>query len=320
MQLWRKIQRDNFTEWKRLCTFLELETVHHDKILSDTHFPLNLPARLAKKIAKNCWTDPLLRQFLPTRQEKIVHPLFTKDPVKDAQFRTAPKLLHKYTGRALLVCTSACAMNCRFCFRQNFDYEKEDKSFEAELEAIRQDTTLTEIILSGGDPLSLSNELLHSLIDRLSAIPHLKRLRFHTRFPIGIPERIDEGFIDMIRSTRLQVFFVVHCNHPQELDEDIFAALKKLQLLGCPVLSQTVLLKDVNDNLKILCTLFETLVDRGILPYYIHQLDRVQGTAHFEVPLEDGRKLAAALRAHLPGYAVPDFVAEIPDQPSKTPL
>ena len=124
----------------------------------------------------------------------------------------------------------------------------------------------------------------------------------------------------MIRSTRLQVFFVVHCNHPQELDEDIFAALKKLQLLGCPVLSQTVLLKDVNDNLKILCTLFETLVDRGILPYYIHQLDRVQGTAHFEVPLEDGRKLAAALRAHLPGYAVPDFVAEIPDQPSKTPL
>lgn len=320
MQQWRAIQRHNFTDWKQLCDFLELDSAYHNEVLDATHFPLNLPTRIAKKITKNCWKDPILRQFLPTQRETLSHPLFTLDPVKDQQYRTTSKLLHKYQGRALLVCTSACAMNCRFCFRQNFDYDKHVKGFEDEIRAIQQDPSLKEILLSGGDPLSLSNNALRQLIKQLGQIPHLTRLRFHSRFPIGIPERIDSEFLEILQNTRLQVFFVIHCNHPRELDEDIFAALNKLQRAGCPVLSQTVLLKGVNDTLEILRTLFETLVDHGILPYYLHQLDRVRGTTHFEVPLEEGRQLVAALRAHLPGYAVPDFVAEIPDLPSKTPL
>ena len=175
-------------------------------------------------------------------------------------------------------------------------------------------------MLSGGDPLSLTNERLADLINRLSVIPHVQRLRFHTRFPIGIPERIDDGLLNILAVTRLQVYFVIHCNHANELDADIFEALKKVQRLGIPVLSQTVLLKGVNDQVSILKDLFETLSNNGIIPYYLHQLDRVRGAAHFEVDEAIGRQLIAGLSKLLPGYAIPKYVREIPGEPSKTIL
>jgi EF-P beta-lysylation protein EpmB len=220
----------------------------------------------------------------------------------------------------LLICTSACAMHCRYCFRQNFDYETENKGFAEELAMIAEDSSLHEILLSGGDPLSLSNTSLKALIEALAKIPHLKRLRFHTRFPIGIPERIDDEFLDILEKTRFQTWFVIHTNHPQELDKDIFQALKKVQKLGIPVLNQTVLLKGVNDNLETLKKLCETLVDQGILPYYLHQLDRVQGSHHFEVAEERGHELIEELLKEIAGYAVPKYVREISGEPSKTPL
>ncbi len=316
---WRTVQRNNFTQFKTLFEFLQLTEKHLPHLLQNSPFPLNLPYRLAAKIAKGTLEDPILLQFLPQIKETVNTPGFLADPVGDEPSRTSSKLLHKYHGRALIVCTSACAMNCRYCFRKNFSYET-NKSFDAEIEAISEDPTITEVLLSGGDPLSLSNATLKDLIERLSAIPHVQRLRFHTRFPIGIPERIDAPFLHILETSRLQTYFVIHCNHANELDDDIFAALKKIQCLGIPVLNQSVLLKDVNDDVDTLKTLCKTLSDHGVIPYYIHQLDRVQGSAHYEVPEERGRQIVQQLQTLLPGYAVPKYVREIAGEPGKTPL
>jgi EF-P beta-lysylation protein EpmB len=317
---WREIQRHNFTRIDKLLDFLEMSDPLRAQIWQKPRFPLNLPLRLAHKITKNTLNDPILRQFLPLNEEMTQTPGFMTDPVADATFRKGNKLLVKYQGRALLSTTGACAMNCRFCFRQNFDYATETKGFKEELSLIAQDPSLSEIILSGGDPLSLSNETLKELIDQLEKIPHLKLLRFHSRFPIGIPERIDAGFLNMLKNTRLQPIFIIHTNHPRELDDDIFAALKKLQCLNIPLLSQTVLLQEVNDNEETLKMLMLQLVHHGVMPYYLHQLDRVQGTAHFEVSQEKGKSLMETLLASLPGYAVPRYVREIPGSTNKTPL
>jgi EF-P beta-lysylation protein EpmB len=317
---WRMIQQRNFKKWEDLFLFLQLEEPYRLQILQAPQFPLNLPQRLAQKIAKNTWNDPILRQFLPTLEETKLSQNFSQDPVRDASFQMQKKLLKKYQNRALLLTSSACAMNCRFCFRQNFDYETEIKGFEEELREIEKDRTLSEIILSGGDPLSLSNRALEELIQNLGAIPHVKRLRFHTRFPIGIPERIDGGFLSLLSETRLQVFFTIHCNHPRELDTDILSALKNIQRLGIPVLNQAVLLKGVNDDIDTLQALCEKLVDCGILPYYLHQLDKVQKAAHFEVDKKRGSALIRELNNRISGYGVPRYVSEVPGAASKTHL
>lgn len=319
--LWRSIQRSNFTDWKKLLTFLDFDlTLVEPLVTINSKFPLNLPLRLAKKIQKAHWEDPILRQFLPTTEELKPSPLFVIDPVGDDDSRKTPKLLHKYQGRALLVCTSACAMHCRYCFRQHFDYATHDKLFEQELAAIRNDSSIVEVLLSGGDPLSLSDEQLGNLLRALDEIPHVKRIRFHTRFPMGIPERLDAHFLSLCATCTKQLFFVIHCNHAQEFDEEIFSHLKKIQELGIPILTQTVLLRGINDDVRVLKELFELLIDHAILPYYLHQLDKVQGAAHFEVPEEKGKLLMRQLEALLPGYAIPKYVKEIPQQPSKSSI
>lgn len=309
---WRVIQKKSFTDWKKLVEYLELDP---DTVLPNPKFPLNLPFRLAQKIHKGDRNDPILRQFLPTEKELTITPGFVSDPVGDRASRKGKKLLHKYKGRALLVTTGACAMNCRFCFRKNFDYEV--ASFDEELEVIAADDSIEEIILSGGDPLSHSDQTLKKLISSLDKIPHLKRLRFHTRFPVGIPERIDASFIKLLKSTRLQVFFILHSNHPRELDTDVRKAIKKIQLLGIPVLSHTVLLKGVNDDFATLKALFSKFIEYSILPYYLNQLDKVQGAAHFEVEEKRGISLMKELAKELPGYALPRYVKEVAGEPNK---
>lgn len=317
---WREIQRCNFRSWDLLADYLELNGVQREQILQDARFPLNLPRRLAEKMAKGTLDDPLLRQFLPLKEELVGVEGFVEDPVGDGNCMQTSKLLQKYSGRVLLVATSSCAMHCRFCFRQNFNYDVSGKTFEAELAVIREDETLQEVILSGGDPLSLSNRILQSLIEALAAIPHVKKLRIHTRFPLGIPERIDQEFLDLLEKSRLQVWFAIHCNHPRELDEEILGRLLALRRRGIVVLNQTVLLRGVNDDEETLVELSDLLTDNGIFPYYLHQLDRVRGTAHFEVSEERGRQLVDALRKKVPGYAVPLYVREIAGKLSKTPL
>jgi len=310
---WREIQKTNFTRLSDLAEFLEVE------LDLSFRFPLNLPRRLAAKMPKQTLDDPLTRQFVPIPDEKKKPLGFSKDPVQDTSFCKSDKLLQKYQGRALLLTTSACAMHCRYCFRQNYPYAPKT-SFENELELIGQDPTLHEVILSGGDPLSHSDRDLGSLLKQLDAIQHIKLIRFHTRFPIGIPERIDESFLALLSNLRSQVIFVIHANHVRELDTDVLFSLKSIQSLGIPVLTQTVLLKGVNDHIDALKELFLKCILHGMIPYYLHQLDRVEGAAHFEVDPEVGKALIQALRCELPGYAVPRFVQENPRALGKTLL
>jgi EF-P beta-lysylation protein EpmB len=317
--LWRKIQRNNFTKLELLLDFLELSQESRKEILNKPNFPLNLPLRLAQKIEKNNLDDPLFRQFVPLKKEIEETVGFTKEPLEDQRFKKTDKLLQKYHGRALLISTGACAMHCRYCFRQNFPYESTRLGFDEEIAHIEKDTTLTEIILSGGDPLSLSDEVLGSLLKKLDTIPHIKRIRFHTRFPIGIPERIDNSFLETL-DLKKQIIFVVHINHPKELDEDIKEALKKIQRKAIPVLNQSVLLKGVNDDEETLLQLSEELISIGVIPYYLHALDPVQGAFHFALPENRGFELIDYVERNLSGFGVPRFVREEPGKLSKTRL
>lgn len=317
---WKLVLRRNFIDWTKLADFLNLSDSQKQHILDKSHFPLNLPFRLAQKIAKGTLDDPILLQFLPLKKENENLPGFLSDPVNDVLFKQESRLLRKYQGRVLLLTTGACAMNCRFCFRQNYDYDISEKTFGAEIELIKQDPSIREVILSGGDPLSLSNTALKPLLLSLALIPHITRIRFHTRFPIGIPERIDADFLSLLESIPCQFWFIIHSNHPQEFDEEIFASLRRLQKIGVTILNQAVLLKGVNDRLDILLQHCQLLVDHGIVPYYLHQLDRVKGASHFEVPEEQGKALIKQVSEHLSGYAVPKYVREVPGELSKTPL
>lgn len=317
MNLWRQIQKKNFTSWPNLANFLELDLTQFAIPKSD--FPLNVPLRLAQKMQKNNLQDPILRQFLPSDDEANRSSSFIFDPVGDEVSRKNSRILHKYHGRVLLICTQACAMHCRYCFRQHFDYASgQDLDFVQAIQYICQDSTIREVILSGGDPLSLSNERLAGLLGQLQNIPHIKKIRFHTRFPIGIPERIDAEFLAILSNCKCQIFFVIHCNHPLELDNDIFSALKSVQKLGIPVLNQTVLLKGINDCHITMIELCHLLTDHGILPYYLHQLDRVAGAERFETSVVYGLELIKELQCHLPGYGIPKYVQEIAGTKNKT--
>lgn len=317
---WKEILRLNFTSWSKLINYLELDDVLETKILKKSHFPLKLPKRLADKIEKGNFKDPILIQFLPHTDEQNDQEGFLNDPVGDYPAQVTNNLLQKYAQRSLIVTTGACAMHCRYCFRQNYPYESEDKTFEKEISIIEKDVTIEELILSGGDPLSLSNTVLEKLFNRLKDIKHLKRLRIHSRFPIGIPERIDDAFITLLKNAPWQIFFVIHVNHINEMDEEVFLALQKVQQLGIPILNQAVLLKGINDSEESLFSLFKGLADRGILAYYLHQLDQVKGALRFKVEKEFGLQLIKHLETTLPGYAVPKYVQTVPGARGKVHL
>jgi EF-P beta-lysylation protein EpmB len=317
---WRQIQRQNFTRVPHLADYLELGDALRADLLTRPRFPLNVPQRLAAKMKKNTLEDPILRQFVPTKEELLSKQGFVLDPVQDKRFHKTKKILHKYNGRALILSTGACAMNCRFCFRQNFPYVTDDPDFSDEIAYLSQDATLSEAILSGGDPLSLSDNALQALLSQIDAIPHVKRIRFHTRFPIGIPERIDPSFLAVLRDVSKQIIFIIHCNHPRELDSDVAAALKRIQKLGLPVLNQSTLLKGVNDDPATLLELCQVLTNNGVIPYYLNELDPVEGAAHFDLPSTRGPELIQYLRENLSGYGVPRLVREVAGRPSKSPI
>lgn len=313
---WQRILQQNIRSIEKLSEFLELDESSKNALCTN-RFPLNLPLRLAQKIKKNCLTDPLFLQFVQLKGEN--NHLFVQDPTEDCAFHLSPKLLKKYEKRALLITSSACAMHCRYCFRQNFPYESE-KGFEQELQLIQNDNSINEVILSGGDPLSLSNRALISLLTNISKIAHIKRIRFHSRFLIGIPERVDEELRTFFAQTNLTTYFVLHCNHPKEIDNDVIASVKKLQKVGVLFLNQAVLLKGVNDSVEVLEELVELLMDIQVIPYYLHQLDRVKGAEYFEVQPSLGKELIKQLRERVSGFGVFTYVEEIPHKKSKTPF
>jgi len=286
-------------------------------------FPVLVPRSFLARMRIGDPHDPLLRQVLPVIEESFSQPGFVVDAVDDQAARKAPGLLQKYQSRVLLIAAGACAVNCRYCFRRHYPYGEEPKrldDWEPALAAIERDPTVHEVILSGGDPLLLSDDRLGRLIERLEQIEHLTRLRIHSRLPIVLPDRVNAELIDQLRNSRLQPVMVVHANHPQEIQGDCAEALRLLVRSGIPTLNQAVLLRGVNDSVEALASLCERLIDVGVMPYYLHQLDRVAGTAHFEVPEATGLELIAELRKRLPGYAVPQLVREVAGELSKTPV
>jgi EF-P beta-lysylation protein EpmB len=286
-------------------------------------FPLFAPRSFIARMRPGDPADPLLRQVLPLDAEAEDHPGFSHDPVADWQASRLPGLLHKYEGRVLMVTTGACAVHCRYCFRRHFPYHLAPRTladWRGALERIAADTSIREVVLSGGDPLTLVDATLAQLAESIAEIPHLRRLRVHTRLPIMIPQRVTSELLDWLTGTRLSPMMVIHANHPAELQGGAAAAVRSLVAAGVPTLNQAVLLRGVNDSLETLAELSERLVDLGVIPYYLHQLDRVAGAAHFEVPVEEGRRIVEALRRKLPGYAVPRYVQEVAGKPYKAPL
>lgn len=286
-------------------------------------FPVFVPRSYVRRMIPGNSCDPLLLQVLATEAELSLQEGFTADAVGDGEARIAPGLLQKYEGRALLVATGLCAIHCRYCFRREYPYRQEPRQlsdWEPAFRAIADDASIHEVLLSGGDPLMLTDARLSDLCRRIDAIPHVRRLRIHSRLPIVLPNRITDSLVDLLSSLRSQVIVVVHANHPQEIERDCPPALRKLVRAGFPVLNQAVLLQGVNDDANVLIELCERLVDLGVMPYYLHQLDRVTGTAHYEVAVDRGRELIAEVRRRLPGYAVPTYVQEIAGASSKVPL
>jgi len=264
--------------------------------------------------------DPLLRQVLATADEDHSPPGFGDDPVGDEEATLSPGLIRKYRSRALLITTGACAIHCRYCFRRHFPYHSAPKSvddWQAALDEVAEDEQIDEVILSGGDPLTLVDSTLAGLAERIARIDHVQRLRIHTRLPIVIPQRVTTELLNWLRATPLATIMIVHANHPSEIDDDVAQSLAKFVDAGIPVLNQSVLLRGVNDDIDALVGLSRRLVNLRVMPYYLHQLDRVRGAAHFEVPLARGMKLVEDMRQHLPGYAVPRFVREIAGERSK---
>lgn len=286
-------------------------------------FGLRVPPGYLARMRRGDANDPLLKQVLPIGAEGDVVPDFGPDPVGDSAARRAPGLLQKYRGRALLIATSACAIHCRYCFRREFPYSEQQGDstrFREALDEIARDASLEEIILSGGDPLSLGDSRLTSLTDALAKIPHIRRLRIHTRQPIVLPSRVDDGLMAWLERLPWPVVFVLHSNHANEIDDTVRAACARLRKAGVTLLNQTVLLKGINDDVQTLADLSRALFDAGVLPYYLHVLDRVSGAAHFDLPEQRAREIAGALAACMPGYLVPRLVREVEGAPAKLTL
>ncbi|MGB9430596.1 MAG: EF-P beta-lysylation protein EpmB, partial [Gammaproteobacteria bacterium] len=286
-------------------------------------FPLRVPRAFISRMRKRDAADPLLRQVLPLGEELDDTPGFSEDPVGDLESRQQPGVLHKYQGRVLLITTGACGVHCRYCFRRHFPYAEETAragDWQAALDYLRANPDVNEIILSGGDPLSLTDRVLADLAGALQQIPHIKRLRIHTRQPVVLPARVDDALLAWLGNCRLQKVVVIHVNHARELDAAVAQAMSRLQGAGAVLLNQSVLLRGVNDSVEALAALSEALFAAGVIPYYLNLLDRVRGAAHFEVAENQARVLMDGLRARLPGYLVPRLVREIAGAPNKVPL
>ena len=321
---WKRLWREAVRDPRELLALLGLG--HMAAGISDAaarQFPLRVPRGFIARMGHADAADPLLRQVLPQVDEERRVPGFVLDAVGDAAAKAGHGVIRKYRGRALLVATGSCAINCRYCFRRHFPYAEETAAadhWRGAVDAIAADASIHEVILSGGDPLSLATAKLAELTDALQAIPHLRRLRIHSRLPVVLPERVDAELAGWLRGLPWPVAVVIHANHGNEFDASVDAALARLRATGSSLLNQAVLLRGVNDSVDALAALSERSWQAGVVPYYLHQLDRVAGSAHFEVDDASARRLHAGLAARLSGYLVPRLVREIAGDSGKRPL
>jgi EF-P beta-lysylation protein EpmB len=322
--LWQTLLGNAITDPARLLEALELPAdLLPQALRASREFRLRVPLSFVNRMGKQNPHDPLLRQVLPLGDELVVSSGFSLDPLAEQESMPVPGLLHKYQGRVLLTMTGACAVHCRYCFRRHYPYSEANPAgehWQTSLDYLRRNPTVTEVILSGGDPLTLSDERLNGLITDLASIPQLDSLRIHTRVPVVLPERVDSQLLDWVAATRLKVIIVIHCNHPNEIDKQVIGAMQALHAAGATLLNQSVLLRGINDDSDSLVNLSRKLLEAGVLPYYLHQLDPVQGAAHFAVCDSDATALLEDMRIRLPGYLLPRLVREVPGQAAKTSI
>ncbi len=324
MNDWQQSLREAYREPLRLLKDLHIDPARIDWLdPTPSEFAMRVPRGFAARMQIGNPQDPLLLQVLPRRAEHEDVAGFVPDPLGEAQFQPFPGLIHKYHGRALLIATGACGIHCRYCFRREFPYAQARQGtdgWQAALTGLRADPSIEEIILSGGDPLSLSDDKLERLIEQLDDIAQLRRLRLHTRQIIALPERVTPRLLEIFARSRLRVVVVIHSNHANELDSQVQEALAQLRQIPALLLNQTVLLAGINDSAAILAQLSQRLFECGVQPYYLHQLDAVRGAAHFALADETARGIMRNLNAQLPGYLVPRLVREVPGAPGKSPL
>jgi len=318
---WKEELRDAITDPLELLARLDISEVElKAPLLHTSNFPMRVPESFVRRMIPGDANDPLLLQVLPTERELTSGPGFTRDPLQEKDYNPIPGIIHKYNGRVLMVTTPVCAVNCRYCFRRHFPYGENNpgkRNWLNSLDYIANDQTISEVILSGGDPLATDDQHLQWLVSEIEKIDHVKRLRVHTRLPVVIPGRIDEKLLDWVTATRLTTVFVLHINHPNEINQDLVSALAQLRKEGIQLLNQSVLLSGVNDHYEVFVTLSEKLFESGILPYYLHLLDPVEGAEHFDVPLARAIEIHDGMRAQLPGYLLPRLVRDVPGRVSK---
>jgi len=289
--------------------------------LAAKQFPLRVPQAFVDRMQIGNSRDPLLLQVLPLQEELICTTGYSTDPIKELAY-TQKGLIQKYPGRVLLLVNGHCAVNCRYCFRRHFPYDDNRlnrNEWLQVLNTIASDSSIEEVIYSGGDPLASNDKQLSWLTEQISAIPHIKRLRIHSRLPVVIPERITDECLLWLSNHKMNTAFVLHINHANEIDTKLISAITRLRTTGITVLNQTVLLKGINDSVEALKALSEDLFSAGVLPYYLHLFDPVSGGAHFDIALPEAKKLHEQLQNLLPGYLVPKLVKDIDGRPSKTP-
>lgn len=322
-QNWLKQLANGISDPAKLLEQLEIDpTPWQNGFEARTLFAQRVPQSFVDRMEKGNPFDPLLRQVLPLTEEFEVHQGYSNDPLEE-QNNAIPGLLHKYRNRALMIVKGGCAINCRYCFRRHFPYDENKGSksvWQTSLDYVQQHSEIDEIILSGGDPLMAKDEELRWLIDHIADIRHVKRLRIHSRLPVVIPDRITNHLIDTLDQTRLQVILVTHINHAQEIDQTLVNALAQLKQVGVTLLNQGVMLKGVNDSVVSQVALSNALFDAGILPYYMHVLDKVQGAAHFFISDQEAKKIMAGVLEQISGYLVPKLTREVGGRASKTPL
>jgi EF-P beta-lysylation protein EpmB len=320
---WQKDLREVITEPKQLLALLNIapdDYLQHFK--ARTLFPVRVPMSFIKRMKKGDINDPLLRQVMPLSDEFIVTNGYLVDPLEEHD-TVAEGLLHKYKNRVLMIVKSACAINCRYCFRRHFPYEDNSpnkRRWQSALEYISQHSEISEVIFSGGDPLMANDDHLSWLVAQIEQISHVTRLRIHSRLPVVIPNRITKKFVKLLSDSRLKPTIVLHINHPNEINQELIEAIEPLRLARIPLFNQSVLLKGINDKAETLVNLSETLFDAGIQPYYLHMFDPVQGAAHFDVSEKESVEIAKAMLASLPGFLMPKLVREIAGQANKTPI
>jgi len=319
---WQDQLSDLITDPEELLDLLQLDPEACPYSLEAlSQFPLKAPRPFVERIERGNWHDPLLKQIWPAKEEQSKTESFVADPLDEQNFNPVPGLLHKYQGRVLLTAAPHCAIHCRYCFRRHFDYQANSpsrKQWDSAFSYIAEDSSIEEVILSGGDPLALSDRQFHWLMQQLAGIEHLTTVRIHTRLPIVIPRRVTTELLQCLSESRLRIVMVVHCNHARELDTAVADGFSALDAIGVTMLNQSVVLKDVNDNSEALINLNKALFEHNVLPYYLHMPDQVAGTEHFMVSDQHAKELIKTLHATLPGYLVPRLVRENPGERGKT--